>query len=351
MPRLRKTLPKPVPELLRAGEIEAARQLIQQCQPDARGGYAKQTPLMMTGCTPELAQWLIGRGTDLEARDQHGKTALHHSAQRRPGLPLSIDDLLRLGADVHARTNAGLTPLHAAANASNLEAVELLLAHGVDLHAVAEFPPHAALDAMLEQTSNARIPEVLSVVRVLLRAGAERTENTQGFVLEISKRFAFHRENFDPDSLETTESALHALCALFDVVPVGPRQRHDGTSRIVARAERWQDQHEELWTFLVPTSGPCQTVQGEVIRITGRLSHELLGNGGLNWDADYDQMCEHLLAHLAAGVPIDELQEARRLVDALPRGMEGTRRLAELATLWVARNPQPRELPPPPYDR
>ncbi|MDK8193797.1 hypothetical protein QP794_27315 [Paenibacillus sp. UMB7766-LJ446] len=62
---------------------------------------------------------------------------------------------------------------------------------------------------------------------------------------------------------------------------------NDGTAPIQITATTWSKQHQELWEYLIPPQGHAQTVQGEVIRITGRVSHEVLNNGGGNWDAEY----------------------------------------------------------------
>lgn len=35
-----------------------------------------------------------------------------------------------------------------------------------------------------------------------------------------------------------------------------------------------------LWDYLVPMGGSAETVQGEVVRIAGRIGGELFNNGG-----------------------------------------------------------------------
>lgn len=53
---------------------------------------------------------------------------------------------------------------------------------------------------------------------------------------------------------------------------------------------RYQDEYGELWDRLVPESGKAETVQGEVVRLIGRLAVEYYRNGNMNWDRDYDAM-------------------------------------------------------------
>jgi hypothetical protein len=104
----------------------------------------------------------------------------------------------------------------------------------------------------------------------------------KAFVQRIGENFEFHRAGFNPESVEATSAALDRLYALFGVPPVPRRMMHDGRSPIVAKSARWQDQQQELWALLVPSNGPAATVQGEVIRIAGRVADEIDRNGGAN---------------------------------------------------------------------
>jgi hypothetical protein len=175
----------------------------------------------------------------------------------------------------------------------------------------------------------------------------------KAFVARIGTDFEFHRGGFNPDTVEATSAALDKLYVLFGAPPVPRRLLHDGRSPIVARSARWEDQHQELWELLVPSSGAADTVQGEVVRIAGRICDELERNGGINWDRAYRKMADAFLAHVASGVPLAEplLTETRELVAQLKRKNSDARRLSELAVNWVAQNPTPLKLAPPDYDR
>lgn len=86
MPRLRKTLPRDLSDRMKAacetGDESEVRAVLERCLADARGGYGKQTALMLEGCSPALARWLVEeRGFDVDATDEFGRTALHHSAR------------------------------------------------------------------------------------------------------------------------------------------------------------------------------------------------------------------------------------------------------------------------------
>jgi hypothetical protein len=128
---------------------------------------------------------------------------------------------------------------------------------------------------------------------------------------------------------------------------------HDGAAPIVAKAATWEAQHHELWEQLVPSAGAARTVQGEVIRISGRIANEIDGNGGINWDADFRLMADALLTHLGSGKPLAtaELREAATIVGEVKRKFGDAQRLCQLAVEWVALNPVPVALPAPAYKR
>ena len=172
-------------------------------------------------------------------------------------------------------------------------------------------------------------------------------------VTRIGTGFEFHRAGYDSDSVEAASAALDRFYALFDVPPVPRRAMHDGRSPIVAAAKRWEDRYRELWDRLVPSSGAAATVQGEVVRIAGKIARELDGNGGVNWDAQFRRMAEAWLGHVRTGVPLpaEALAEAALLVADVKRRGGDARRMCELAVGWVALNPEPMAFPTPAYER
>ena len=179
------------------------------------------------------------------------------------------------------------------------------------------------------------------------------TQAMRDSVQRIGTDFEFHRDNFNPESRDATSAALDKLYLLFDVPPVPRRMAYDGKSPIVAKAATWEERHQELWELLVPSSGAASTMQGEAIRISGRIARELDGNGGITWDAEFKQMTDALLTHLGAGQPLPalELREAATLAGEVKRKNGDTRRLCELAVQWVELNPAPIALPAPAYRR
>lgn len=353
---LRTTLPKDLDALFDAaaasGNDTLVRAALEACEPDARAGFGKYTPLMSRRCTPAIARWLVERGADVNAANTWGRTALHESAFARFHHALPPDVLIALGADVHRRSGEGLTPLHSAADGKNVNSAKLLLAQGADLNAAANNGLRPLEYGLLRMT-NVDFVAMVPFAKFLLAAGAEVTPQSRAAVLKAAETFEFHRANFARDSVEEASSACAELCAVFGVTPPSRRLVHDGSTPIAVAGATWQQRHEALWQLLVPSSGPCATVQGEVIRITGRVLDELRRNGGGNWDSDYDAMVAALGDHVASqtALPAVRLTEARSAARVVRRDDGAPERLAELAVAWVMLNPQPMPLTKPAYAR
>jgi ankyrin repeat protein len=351
----RKTLPKNFEELLEAGDVEAIKAVFDACDVNARGDYSKQTALAFNALQDGVARWLVEQGADIAAADTYGYTPLHTRASHWHG---NLAILLELGADVHEVDRQDNTPLHKAAAVGNPANVLLLLEHGACVNAVnqREITP---LGFALEQTSNATIERTAAIAELLLdiqrrqQTGDPVTWKMRDDVERIGADFEFSRSNFNPDSVDATSAALDKLYALFDVPPVPRRAMHDGKSPITATKATWQERHQELWALLVPASGAATTMQGEAIRVSGRIANELDGNGGINWDAGFNKMAAALLTYLGSGVPLpaEQLSEAGSIISEVKRRSGDPQRLCKLAVDWVALNSKPIALVAPAYKR
>jgi uncharacterized protein len=96
----------------------------------------------------DLANALLDRGADVDARSTNPmkNTPLH--AATAGGHPELVDLLLKRGANPNARQEGGWTALHGAAQAGNRATVTTLLANGADANARAE-NDQSALDLAL----------------------------------------------------------------------------------------------------------------------------------------------------------------------------------------------------------
>ena len=347
MPRKKKLLPRNFDELLKQGDLAALQAVFDTCEIDARGGYSKHTALAYDGCSDEFSRWLVAQGADLQAVDTYGDTPLHARTRSWRG---GVEVLLELGADPHHVSGRGHTPLHTAAMYCRVRSAQALLAAGAHAEGGAA-KSVTPLELALIQCNNANITQALPLAELLLSAGATRNERMAGHVEAIGKRFEFSRAAFNPDSVDATSAALDRLYTLFDATPAPRRAMHDGKAPIVAKAPTWQARHQELWELLVPPQGAAATAQGEAIRIAGRISRELDGNGGGNWNRDYALMADAFLAIVKLGQPLpdEQLEETAALVAQVRRKNGDTSRLAQLAVEWVRLNPAPIALATPAY--
>ncbi|WP_060209934.1 ankyrin repeat domain-containing protein [Sporosarcina koreensis] len=350
MGRKRKTLPKNFDELIEAGDIAALKEVFAKCELDARGGYSKSTALSFN-LPNELVHWLVEQGADINAVDSYGRTALHKHAMSWWG---NSELLLGLGADLEALDYQNETPLFAAAGSFKPNAVHTLVAKGANISAENKMK-QTPLEKALAMCRNIDIVHMAEVADILLNAGATVTQKMRDSVKRIGNEFEFHREGFNKDFLNETDDALYRLYELFDVPPVGKRKTHDGISPITVSTKGWQAQHHELWNFLIPSQGHAKTVQGEVIRITGKVSYEVLDNGGINWDNQFRQMLNSLIHYFSLGKSLHPaaLQEAATLMKELHNGNgnDEPARLCEMAVEWVLSNPNPITLEQPGYKR
>ena len=78
----------------------------------------------------EAVQQHLAAGTDVNAKDNRGRTPLYRATNKE-----IAELLIASGADVNAKDVAGGTPLHAAIGLGHKETVELLINKGSDVNA------------------------------------------------------------------------------------------------------------------------------------------------------------------------------------------------------------------------
>jgi len=336
----RKTLPKDFDALIAAGNIDDLKAVFDRCQFNAVGGYCKGNAFSFCGIPDGLVRWLVQQGADINLPDQYGCTPLHRQAgYRRSNIRLFAE----LGADIAAVDHFHrYTPLHCAAMRFNPDAVRDLLELGADPLA-RDANDLTPLYLMLRACSNINLADAAVITEMLICAGSPVEDSAREQVKRLGQTFEFHRENFAAELLDAADTGLQRLYELFGVEPVPALVRHNGIDEIKVSADTWPAQHAELWDMLVPSKGKAATVQGEVIRVTGRLAHELLDNGGINWDDDFRRMAEALIQYTSMGTPLNEaeLEEFRRLVSDIAKNDDAPGRLAELGVGWVLLNPAP----------
>ncbi|WP_116205214.1 ankyrin repeat domain-containing protein [Amycolatopsis circi] len=353
--RKRKTLPKNFSEMLTSASLAELQAVFERTELDARGGSGKETAIGYVDCPDELIVWLVDQGLDVDAANQYDETPLWTRAARGEAAQMPL--LLSLGADLERPRGRNGAPLHGAANRQRPETVRVLIEHGANVHATIDGKPGLTpLLSGLRHTENIGIAGMAETAALLLEAGAPVTDEARDLVRRIGTNFEFHREGFSHDLLDATDAGLRELYRLFDVEPIPPRLTHNGTAPIAVPDGTWQKQHHQLWELLVPSSGAAKTVQGEAIRVSGKVAREILDNGGVNWDRAFRAMVDALPGYFASGTPLPdaELQEAQALAKRTRSGNgndEELARLSELAVAWVRLNPTPLPMTSPPYSR
>ena len=350
----RVTLPKDFNELLTDGNIDQLKAVYDKCELTAHDGkYSLCTPLHMGGIPDELVIWLVEKGLDINIPDYYGATPLYCQATMGRD---TVKLLIELGADIEKPNTYGNKPLHMAAQFFHPKTVALLLEKGADVNPKND-RGQTPLDSVLTVCRGIYIAQTAEIASMLLDAGAKKTSAMKEKVENIGKDFEFHREGINPDYLEAADQGLERLYALFNVKPVAKRITHDGVSPILVKEGSWEEQDEELWSFLIPSSGPAQTVQGEVIRIPGRVRDELDRNGGVNWDRDYRKMLQAMPQYLSLGTPLSdqELEEIKQVIAQIHSKENDDEAsldyLCQLALAWIKQNPNPIDLKEPSYKR
>ena len=338
MARKRKTLPKEFEDLVNAGDIDALKKVFDKCEMNV---YSDA--LSFSNIPDELVRWLVTQGADINAKDAtYGKTALHAHAGCWNG---DITVFLELGADITLKNKYGKTPLQVAARSYNARCVEALVNQGADIFVVNE-DGMTPLEEALNYANNTSLERLAKIADIFLAKGQQMTPKMQEMVTALGEQFEFYRAGFNKDYLEATEQALFHLYQVFNVTPVAQRKIHDGVSPITLESKNWKKNYNQLWDLLVPSKGAAKTVQGEVIRISGKVLDEITRNGGLNWRNSHKKMLDAYLVYLQSGNPLDDalLEEAQSIVKAIRtsgNGSEELDRLPELSVLWVANNPNP----------
>jgi len=339
MAKKKKILPANFYELLEAKDLDALKAVFNECELNAYDRYSFKKPALSFYDIPlELMDWLIAQGADVNVKDEYDRTPLHYHAQVNDIERVTL--LLEKGADIESKTAYDETPLLGAGY--HPEVTALLIAKGANVKAKDDMN-HNPMEVMLYAQS-IDIPKAAKTAELYLKAGSKPTKFAKEQITRIGEDFEFHRNDFNPEYLEETDAGLQRLYKLFDVPPVPRRIQYDGKSPIVLTGDTWEERFEQAWTLLVPSSGSATTMQGEVVRIAGRVNDELLRNAMGNWDKEYRKMLTAMSAYLQQGNPLSE-SELAEVADIQKHILEddgtGTQRLCELATAWVVQNPEP----------
>ena len=115
---------------------------------------------------------------------------------------------------------------------------------------------------------------------------------------------------------------------------------------------KWWEEQQRLWKDLVPKSGQADTVQGELIRCTGKIADEAYRNGNMNWESGYERLVRYVGTKLndTNTFSPNELKKISDAVETIIRDFERPDisghgspyyYLTEMAVRWCLANQEP----------
>ena len=120
-------------DLIVSGDLEKIKKEL-EAHPQAfkpkRGGSAGPLHLAALRSQTVVVQLLVENGVDVNARDIHGNTPLHHAVLSEGNAEI-VELLVAHGADMHTKNNQGYTPLAVAQDWKKRKIADLLISLGV----------------------------------------------------------------------------------------------------------------------------------------------------------------------------------------------------------------------------
>ncbi len=350
--RLRKTLPADIEQIIASGDVEAVARAVARCEIGAYlRGSAYEPRLMHFPASEEITDFLLARGEDINSRDRYQRTPIHARVRSRrlDQIPL----LIARGGDINARDTSDQTALFGVVERFPVADVSQMIAWGADPLVVADsrvYGKATLVESVVAWHNFLDTPRALAVIRLLLSVGApvgERVSTALRSMDRMRCTFITHGlpDHLSQSQVDEASAALSELCALFAV-----EQREAQRAPVVGERLTFDvgatptQMFSRLWDQLVPDSGQCQTLQGEVIRLAGRVGHEVYDNGGIHWDRSFGKLLDQYLSVVRSGLPLPPASVARAeaaVASLKSRSMshQAVDDITELAVEWVRLNP------------
>ena len=350
--RLRKTLPADIEQVIASGDVEAVARAVARCEIGAYlRGSAYEPRLMHFPASEEITDFLLARGEDINSRDRYQRTPIHARVRSRclDQIPL----LIARGGDINARDTSDQTALFGVVERFPVADVSQMISWGADPLVVADsrvYGKATLVENVVSWHNFLDAPRALAVIRLLLSVGApvgERVPIALRAMDRMRCTFITHGlpDHLSQSRVDEASAALSELCALF-----GVEQREVQRAPVVGERLELDPsvpalrQYGELWDLLVPDSGQCRTLQGEVIRIAGRVGHEVYDNGGINWDRSFGKLLDQYLSVVRSGLPMPPASVARAeaavaSLKACSMNTSDVDEITKLAVEWVRLNP------------
>ncbi len=343
MAKKRKTLFKDFEEILARGDLDECKAVFDRCEINAviHGTNA-------FGCDNlyrEFAIWLGEQGCDINYRGYRGMTPAFSAIKWNDD---NLDLLIELGADLFIYSDDAQTVLHDAVTVGHIPTVEKLLKHGLDVNTpLAEGHVYGEVSTPLEfafALGNSGPSELLKLTEFLVANGATVTEEAKELLRRRGEEYERGRDRLREEFMRECDSAYSELYKIIGITPPKRKKKQGGKSdKKVKEYGDTTKQFDKLWDSLVPSHGRAKSGQGECVRIMGRLNNEVLRNGCLNWDSDFDIMAQTLYRYLSSPTSIGDtrLKTAAKIIKNLnsDTSEEDMMELTLYTVQWVAHNP------------
>ena len=358
------TLPNNYEELLKSGDVEALKKVFDKCELNAyQRGYFKCRALHFYSVPYDFMKWILEQGFDPNSMSTYD-VPLNYCFNDLDKIKLLIEH----GADINFKCSSNETPVHSMCDGNwNIENLKFILENGADINArnnSNETPLIYAIKRKdIPDTRFVQMVELLlehhkktlkaSFMDKILKKEKhpipdEDWKTIQKEITRIGHSHEFYKVNIKDENLLKEENAnMKRLYEIFDVEPVPEREMVTETSLIKVKATEWEKQYSELWDLLVPGCGRAEFIQGEAIRLVGRLSYEVLDMGCCNWDDDFKKLPEAYLLLISYGKKLDdeEYEDIKSIMKNIKKSDDDDfNYIAEMTVKWILKNPVPVKL-------
>lgn len=359
-----KTLPSNFSDLIELGDVEQLKKVFNKCELTAYvRGYYKDTALHFYGVPYEFMKWMLDRGYDPNTMSTYNVPLRYNLYDIK-----KVKLLLDYGADINYRCYNNNTPLHYLCDGNPpIENLKFFLQNGADINArnnnnetpllyaikrrrTPETRFVQMIETMLEEHSKIKKNSLLDKLRKINRHPIPDKDwiVAQKEITRIGKSHEFYKMQIEDENLRNeTNVNMKRLYEIFEVEPVPERVMATENSIIKVTSTDWTKQYNELWNLLVPGSGRAEFLQGEAIRLIGKLSYEVLDMGCINWDKDFRKLVKAYKLLISYGNQLDK-EDYDDVVSCLEDikwlGEDQFNFVEEKTVEWILKNPKPVKL-------
>lgn len=336
----RKTIVDDFQEIIDDGSLEEFKAVFERCEINATPrGSSTCNAFSYKNLTPEHIQFLIDSGLDCNADCGY----LNPAVVFQSGNLQNLQCLVKNGADINrVLFEDNGTALQQACENADVQSVRNLISCGANVKVRSAEKRRNMIETTIFSGSCINVKEITEIILILSQNGVRKTFRSKRYLKAYGDKFIFHPDgDRTPEELERIKM-LNELFGTFHkkYKPAILHTTYETTIRV--KGNTWQEQLQDLGNQLVPAVGQADSVQGEMVRLNGVLSHEILDNGGMNWGKRFQTMIQELSSLFDRSEDTKSLnEEAQTILCGINQNSsrEEMDRLAQLIVKWVKANP------------